>query len=83
MAGHRITLADGSAAYIDYADATGSAKVNGRIWRWEYHEFGGPLFLRADGSPRSCQFPRSKAVWKAFEKWSRKYEHSKLTPAQK
>ena len=78
MAGHRIDYADGSWAYIDYADAEGSAVVNGKEWRWEYHEYGGPLFLRKDGQPRACQCPTIPAVWDAFTKWQTEYERTKL-----
>jgi hypothetical protein len=77
MAGHRIKFQDGSVAYVDYADAEGVAVVNGRIWRWEFHEYGGPLFLRADGEPRKNQCPTLKAVWEAFDRWHEQYEVNK------
>ena len=77
MAGHRINFADGSVAYVDYADAEGSAVVKGRVWRWQFHEYGGPLFLRADGEPRKNQCPTVKAVWDAFKRWHKRYERAK------
>lgn len=43
-------------------------KVWGRIWRFDYDRYMGPLWLKADGSARKCQNP-NKAVWNAFEKW--------------
>ena len=77
MAGHSIQHADGSRTFIDYADGEGSAVVNGRKWRWEFHEWGGPLFLRADGEPRKNQCPTVKAVWDAFTRWHKRYERAK------
>jgi len=77
MAGHSIQHADGSRTCIDYADAEGSAVVNGRVWRWEFNEWGGPLWLRADGEPRKCQYPTAPAVWDAFTRWHHRYERAK------
>jgi hypothetical protein len=76
MAGHSIITADGRLAFIDYADAEGSAVVNGREWKWEFHEHLGPTFLLKNGEPRKCQHPK-KAVWDAFAKWFRKYKLEK------
>lgn len=81
MAGHRINFADGSVAYVDYADAEGRAVVNGRVWRWEFNERGGPLFLRADGEPRKNQCPTVEAVWDAFTRWHKRYERAKRANA--
>ncbi len=74
MAGHSITMGDGTRAFIDYADGEGSAVVNGRLWRWEFHRWGGPTFLRKDGEPRACQNPTVKGVWDAFELWFHKWK---------
>jgi hypothetical protein len=46
-------------------------EVNGRIWRFDYDSWFGPLWLKKNGEPRECQNP-NKAVWQAFEEWSRK-----------
>ena len=81
MAGHSEII-NGSRVFIDYADAEGSAVVNGRVWRWEFHEWCGPSFLRKDGEPRKCQCPTVKAVWDAFEKWHRKYQLAKKTASE-
>lgn len=78
MAGHRIDFTDGTVAYVDYADADGRAVVNGRVWRWEFHEYCGPLFLRADGEPRKCQCPTVKAVWVAFDQWLKERERKAI-----
>ena len=49
-------------------------KVNGRIWRFDYDRWGGPLWLKKDfTTPRKCQCP-NKAVWKAWERWLRRWE---------
>jgi hypothetical protein len=42
--------------------------VNGRIWRFDYDRWLGPVFLKKNGEPRECQNP-NKAVWQAFENW--------------
>jgi hypothetical protein len=77
MAGHQVKFDDGRTMFVDYADAEGSAVVNGRTWRWEFHEWGGPLWLRRDGEPRKNQCPHSKAVWDAFEQWHQGYKRNK------
>jgi len=45
--------------------------VNGRVWRFDFDKWYGPLWLRKDGSERKCQNP-NKAVWKEFEKWEKR-----------
>jgi hypothetical protein len=77
MAGRSIQHADGSRTFVDYADGEGSAIVNGRKWRWEFHEYCGPMFVRADGYPRKNQCPTVKAVWDAFTRWHKQYERAK------
>lgn len=42
--------------------------VNGRIWRFDYDRWLGPVWLKKNGEPRECQNP-NKAVWQAFENW--------------
>lgn len=46
--------------------------VRGRVWRFDYDEQFGPLWLRKDGAERACQNP-GKAVWAEWEKWHRKW----------
>ncbi|WP_397383433.1 hypothetical protein [Prosthecobacter sp.] len=46
-----------------------SIVVNGREWRFDFCDYGGPLWLRKDGNPRACQCPTVKAVWDEFQKW--------------
>jgi hypothetical protein len=76
MAGHSFMF-NGSRCFIDYADGEGSVMVNGRLWRWTFHEYLGPVFIRKDGEPRRCQWPTQKAVWTAFEAWLKKYNSAK------
>ena len=80
MAGHSF-IVNGSKVFVDYADAFGSAIVNGHEWRWEFHRYLGPLFLRKDGEPRACQCPTIPAVWDAFNNWLAEHEVQKNRPA--
>ena len=51
--------------------------VNGRTWRFDFCEYGGPLWLRKDGNPRRCQCPTKKAVWDKFQEWHDAYKSRK------
>lgn len=43
--------------------------VNGKVWRFDFDEYCGPLWLKADGySARKNQNP-PMPVWEAFQKW--------------
>ena len=53
----------------DFTDQT--VRVNGKEWRFDFDRRGGPLWLRKNGEPRSCQTP-NRAVWLAFERWMKK-----------
>jgi len=46
--------------------------VNGKEWRFDFDEYGGPLWLRKDGEPRQCQNP-NKAVWRRWEGWHKRW----------
>lgn len=63
---------NGSPVFVDGPEAEGSARVNGRVWRWEFHRYLGPSFLRQDGELRKNQDP-PRAVWRAFQRWLRRY----------
>ena len=54
---------------IDYHDGEGYAVVNGRQYRWDFHEYCGPLFLRKDGEPLKRQPGEHHPVWDVFNKW--------------
>jgi len=70
MAGHSQII-NGTRVFIDYPDAYGEAVVKNRTWRWDFHEWCGPCWLRKDGEPLKNQWP-PKAVWRAFDKWLKK-----------
>ena len=59
---------------FDYCDGEGSAVVKGRAIRWEFHEYLGPIFLRADGEPMKSQPGEGHGVWRHFEAWLPKYQ---------
>lgn len=66
-----------SPCFIDYEDGEGSAVVNGREWRWTFHDYLGPTFLKKDGEMRQCQCPTNKKVWAAFYVWLLEYYKEK------
>ena len=86
MAGHS-TVINGTRIFVDYADGYGESVVGGRTWRWTFHDYLGPLWLRKDGEALRCQCPTRKAVWAAFTAWHRRYEQAerrrKLVAKQK
>lgn len=69
MAGQQI-----GSGFIDYHDGEGSAVVNGRTYRWDHHEYCGPLFLRKDGEPLKRQPREHHPVWPHFNRWLKKYK---------
>ena len=50
-------------------DAEGSAVVNGRTYRWDFHRYMGPTFLRKDGQVLKNQPGEHHPVWPAFDAW--------------
>ena len=64
---------------IDYHDGEGSAVVNGRKYRWEFHEYCGPCFLRKDGEPLARQPGEHHPVWPEFSKWLKIYQKKRKT----
>ncbi len=71
----------GGAIVCDFTHGEGSAVVNKREWRWEFHDYLGPTFLRKDGVPLSNQMP-PQAVWDAFDLWLRQYRAARATPVE-
>lgn len=61
-------------AIVTVPDAHGECVVAGKKWRWEYHWFGGPTFVRADGEPLARQPGERHPVWDRFADWLRDYE---------
>jgi len=62
----------GSPVVVSVADDYGEAVVNGRVWRWDWSNWGGPLFLNKDGSDRKRRPGDRHPVWKAVERWGKK-----------
>lgn len=58
---------------IDYHDGEGSAMVNGKLWRWEFHHYCGPIFLKKNGEPRRYIPNENHPVWDYFDKWLKEY----------
>lgn len=75
-----MLILNGSPCFIDYQDREGSAIVDGREWRWSFHNYLGPSFLKKDGELRKCQYPTNKKVWAAFEEWLNEYR--KINPIE-
>lgn len=56
-------------------DATNQIiRVNGRVWRFDFDKMCGPLWVKRNGNATKNQNP-PKAVWDAFEKWHKKWNH--------
>ena len=65
---------------VSVSDDYGEAVVNGRTWRWEWHNYLGPEFVNKDGSSRK-RIPGIKhPVWKALKKWERKRRAKEAKP---
>lgn len=64
----------GNPVIVTVPDGEGSAVVNGRKWRWTHHRWTGPSFLNADGSDRKRQPGVNHPVWKAFDRWLKRWE---------
>lgn len=44
---------------------------SGRTWRFELHNYCGPIVLRKDGEPKARQPGSRSPFWPAFEAWSK------------
>ena len=78
MAGQKLNFGN-SICFIDYHDGEGSANIGGKKYRWEFHEYLGPTFLRKDGEPLVRQPSEKHPVWKEFDKWLVKYKAARKT----
>lgn len=61
-------------------DGKGQAKVGRRTYRWSFHHYMGPLFLRKNGQPLKCQPGRKHPVWPRFDKWLREWRSKNKPP---
>lgn len=59
----------GTPCIVTVSDGSGEAVVNGRKWRWDHHNYCGPLWLNKDGSERKRQPGENHPVWKAYNRW--------------
>jgi len=78
MAGHLTTIA-GCPCFIDYADAYHEVTIGRTVWRWDFHDYLGPTFLKANGEPRKCQCPTVKSLWEEFNAWLETHKKAKQT----
>jgi hypothetical protein len=70
MAGLHLVSNDGSiVTRVSLPDGEGSAVVGKRTYRWTFHKYLGPTFLRADGEILKNQPGENHPVWPRFEKW--------------
>lgn len=47
----------------------GEARIGKRVYRWDFHPYCGPTFVRADGEPLKRQPGEHHPVWKEFGEW--------------
>lgn len=69
----RCSPPQGYCSECSHAAFAGSAKINGKTWRWSFNPRFGPLFLKMDGMPMERQPTERNPVWKSFEVWLDKW----------
>lgn len=57
---------------------TWRAYVNGREWRWDFHPYLGPYFLKKNGEERVRQPGENHPVWDHFNRWLELYNDSEI-----
>jgi hypothetical protein len=62
----------GSPCVVSMPDDYGQARVNGQVWRWDWHNYLGPIFLNKDGSDKKRQPGPKHPVWRAVARWQKK-----------
>ena len=62
-------IARGPGFIVDGPDAYGECTIAGKVWRWDFHWFCGPTFLRKDGEPLKNQPGERHPVWDKFAEW--------------
>lgn len=51
---------------------------NGKLWKWEFNLFYGPVFLRKDGEPLKRQpCDENHPAWAPFKRWFKKHKTTK------
>ena len=52
---------------------------NGKLWRWEFQAYYGPMFLKKDGEPLKNQPERENhPAWEPFEVWLKKHNKKRF-----
>ena len=68
-----LTCDGGDGSYCSqcsHGNTMGQATVNGRVYRWEFNHYHGPLFLCADNyTPLKRQPGEKNPVWVEFNEW--------------
>jgi hypothetical protein len=64
-------------------DGYGEATVNGRVWRWDFHNYLGPTFIKKDGSMLKNQPGENHPVWNAFADWLTKHDDAREKKASR
>lgn len=67
----------GPIIHICGPEAEGSVQIGSRTYRWDFHSYLGPLFLKKDGDPLKRQPGEHHPVWPHFEKWLEDYRKRK------
>lgn len=60
-------------------DAYGECIIAGKVWRWDFHHYLGPTFLRKDGAPLTHQPGERHPVWDKFAEWLTDYNAKRAT----
>ena len=56
----------------------GEVVIAGKTWRWEFHDYLGPTFLKADWETPLVHQPNPKhPVWDRFGEWLVEYKAEK------
>ena len=72
----------GVVGIVDGPDAINQTiMVNGKEWRFDFDEWGGPFWLTKANKDRKCQNPNKK-VWAAFDLWLKGYNGAKANAKQ-
>ncbi|MDO9463725.1 MAG: hypothetical protein Q7J67_00245 [bacterium] len=52
---------------------------NGKLWRWRFQAYYGPMFLKTDGDPLKNQPERENhPAWGPFEAWQEKHNKKRF-----
>jgi hypothetical protein len=77
MACIHLKLGTNSSAIVTVADSYGECVIAGKTWRWEFHNYLGPTFLRKDGEMLKNQPSERHPVWDKFNEWLTEYRKTR------